>query len=526
MMKRKRDTRLLLFPLLIAVTGAPALLAQSPAVNDRTKEVMAERQPMADLGNGYYSNPIIAGDYADNSVVRVDRDYFLVHGSGQPRGMLVWHSRDLVNWEPYSTVPVPVNGAIWAPDLSYSNGLFYLYLPMMHPGTGTVWVMTAKSMKGPWSQPIDLGVHGIDPGVVVDAQGNRYLYVDAGRAVPLTPDGLKVNGELTKVYGGWQFPSDWPVECYCLESPKLIRHGDYYYLISAQGGTAGPSTSHMASVARSTSPLGPWEDSPYNPLIHTFSRSERWWSQGHGVLVDDVAGNWWMIYHAVENGYRSLGRETLLMPIEWTSDGWPRIADQVSPSGLLRKPAGDNIGGGMPLSDNFDSPELGMQWNYRNMADLQAGVHPGEGTLHLLAGGSDVSEAPMLVVSPVNHVYEAQVEVEIPDGVAAGLVLNARGSQVTGGILRKGELAMYVRGRQQLKLPWISDRAFFKVMDENHDISVYYSQDGTQWKRFDFGIELDGEAGMRIGILATGSGTAVFRHFAYQGLDSPGMETK
>jgi beta-xylosidase len=193
---------------------------------------------------------------------------------------------------------------------------------------------------------------------------------------------------------------------------------------------------------------------------------------------------------------------------------------------LLRKPAGDNIGGGMPLSDNFESHELGLQWNYRNIADLQTGVHPGEGTLRLLAGGSDVSDAPMLVVNPVNHAYEAQVEVEIPDGVAAGLVLSARGSQVTGGILRNGELAMYVRGRQHLKLPWDGNRAFFKVMDENHDISVYYSQDGKQWKRFDFGIELDGEASVRVGILASGSGTAVFRHFEYQGLDSLGMDIK
>lgn len=504
---------------ILILCGSSSLLAQSPKGSERAQEVIAERQPVSDLGNGFYRNPVISGNYADNSVVRVGSDYFLVHGSGQPRGMLVWHSRDLVNWEPYSIVPVPIKGSIWAPDLSYSNGLFYLYLPMMRPGTGTVWVMTAKSMRGPWSEPIDLGVPGIDPGVVADAQGHRYLYVDAGRVVRLTADGLKVDGELTKVYGGWRYPSDWQVECYCLESPKLIHHGSYFYLISAQGGTEGPSTSHMASVARSSSPLGPWENSPYNPLVHTFSRSDRWWSQGHAVLVDDLAGNWWMIYHAIENGYRSLGRQTLLMPIEWTSDGWPRIADQASPSGILRKPAGENIGGGMPLSDDFDSPELGLQWNYRNIADLQAGVHPGAGALHLLAGGSDVSDAPTLVVNPVNHVYEARVEVEVPDQAGAGLVLAARDSQATGAILRKGELVMYARGKPHLKVPWNGDRAFFKVMDDNHDISVYYSADGKQWNRFDFGIELDGVASVRVGLVATGSGTAVFRHFAYQGLD-------
>ncbi len=503
-----------------AVGSARVIDSQETSSADRVKAVQAERQPRADLGGGFYKNPVISGDYADNAVVRVGPDYFLVHGSGQPRGLLVWHSRNLVNWEPYSMVSVPVKGSIWAPDLSYTDGIFYLYLPMMRPGTGTVWVMIAKSMKGPWSDPIDLGVHGIDPGVILDAQGNRYLYVDAGRVVPLTADGLKVNGELRKVYDGWRFPSDWPVECYCLESPKLVRHGGYFYLISAQGGTAGPSTSHMVSVARSKSPLGPWENSPYNPLIHTFSRSEKWWSQGHGVLIDDVAGNWWMVYHAVENGYRSLGRQTLLMPIEWTADGWPRIADQQSSSGILHKPAGEDIGAGMPLSDDFQSNELGMQWNYRNIADLATSVQVGKGALHLLAGGPDLSVAPMLVIRPVNHAYEAQVEIEVPDSLEAGLVLIAgRDGQFTGGIVRKNELAMYVRGRQQLKLPWEGNHALFRVRDDHHDISVYYSPDGKEWKRFDFGIELDGEAGVRVGLLAAGEGTAVFHHFRYQGMN-------
>ena len=178
----------------------------------------------------------------------------------------------------------------------------------------------------------------------------------------LTHDGLRTDGKLLEVYQGWQYPKDWTVECFCLESPKLIHHGDYYYMISAQGGTDGPSTSHMAVVARSHSPLGPWENSPYNPLIRTWSRSERWWSQGHGTLIDDIEGNWWMLYHAIENNYRSLGRQTLLMPIEWLADGWPQVKDDAISSGKLRKPTGENVGHGMPLSDSFKNEELGLQW--------------------------------------------------------------------------------------------------------------------------------------------------------------------
>jgi xylan 1,4-beta-xylosidase len=486
--------------------------------------VAVERQPVADLGNDHYRNPILAGDYADNSVARSGKDYYMVHCCASSRGMLVWHSQDLVNWAPYSIIKVPIAGTIWAPDLSFVNGVFILYLPMMSPGTGTVWAMTAKSMKGPWTKPVDLGVHGIDPGLVIDTEGNKYLYVDAGRSVPLTADGLKVNGELKKVYDGWHFPQTWTVQCYCLESPKLIRHENFYYLVSAEGGTDGPATSHMAAVARSRSPLGPWEDSPYNPLVHTSNRAERWWSQGHGILLDDIQGNWWMIYHAIDRGYRSLGRETLLMPITWTTDGWPRIKDDADPTAVLQKPAGDNTGSGMPLSDEFRSNQPGFQWSYTNVLKEDADITSGDGELRLRGGGSTVEDAPFISVSPVNHAYQAQAEVETAEGVQAGLVFaEGEGAPgVTGGILEKGELILYVAGKQQLTVPWNADRAFFKLVDMNHDISVFYSHDGVDWKRFDFGLQFDGVSNVRVGLLANGSGMATFRRFVYRGLDAFG----
>src|ERR1039458_7723285 len=93
-MPQNRTPKFLLLLTSIVMPGAPTLLAQSSAESGRVQLARAEQQPLGDLGNGYYRNPIIAGDYADNSVVRVGPEYFLVHSGGQPRGMLVWHSRD------------------------------------------------------------------------------------------------------------------------------------------------------------------------------------------------------------------------------------------------------------------------------------------------------------------------------------------------------------------------------------------------------------------------------------------------
>lgn len=82
---------------------------------------------------------------------------------------------------------------------------------------------------------------------------------------------------------------------------------------------------------------GPWENSPYNPIVHTYSATDSWWSKGHGTLIDDVNGNWWIVYHAYANGYHTLGRSTLIEPIEWTEDGWYRTVSAATPVTRSRK---------------------------------------------------------------------------------------------------------------------------------------------------------------------------------------------
>lgn len=284
---------------------------------DRIKQ---EGQPVADLGNGRYRNPILAGNFPDPSVVRDGKDYYLTHSSNDSTpGLLLWHSRDLVNWEPVGYALREFIGDVWAPDLVFYKGLYYIYFParVTNPdgkSRQTCFVITARTASGLWSAPIDLNLGGIDPGHVADESGNRYLYVDGGRMIGLTPDGLQTKGRLEKIYSGWAYPEEWDVECMCLESPKLVSRQGFFYLVSAQGGTAGPSTSHMIVVARSKSPAGPWVNSPLNPLLRTASRDERWWSQGHGTLIEATDGTWWIMYHGFENDFRTLGRQTLLMP--------------------------------------------------------------------------------------------------------------------------------------------------------------------------------------------------------------------
>ncbi len=505
--------------------------------DERATRARRERLPHADLGNGYYTNPVRVGPGADNTVIRVGADYYMMAGGGWP-DQLVWHSRDLVNWRPLTRALRTYQGRAWASDLVHHDGKFYIYTTQVARFRGEPAdpnlaqrslrprdqafmnvVLWADDPAGPWSDPIDLGIYGpIDPGHVVDREGNRYLYYNKGRVVRLAPDGLSLQGGLTKVYDGWPYPEHWVVECKCLEAPKLTVRDGYIYMVSAQGGTSGPSTAHMAVVARSASVMGPWENSPYNPMVRTESRHERWWRQGHGTLIDDVEGGWWLLYTGYEKGYTFLGKQSLLLPVEWTDDGWPRIVPGVTPTDILAKPPGENVGHGMPLSDDFRSPELGIQWTYPPFTDPDARYQVGGGTLVMQAAGTSPVDATVLSVMPLNHTYEVEVEVTVA-GEAEGGILAAPRSRdrfwaSTG--LRPGE-AFAAWPRVPCQTPWDGDRIVVRLRSEHGDVSCTYSADGVQWTPFENSTRVADI--QTISLYAAGHGKVTFRNFRYRGLE-------
>ena len=299
----------------------------------------AEDMPHGDLGDGTFRNPVLVGGEGDVTVIRVEKDYYVTFG----RTLGVWHSRDLVNWKQVSTVDTRGLGSPWAPDIVYHEGRYFIYTTLVDraraPGEQFMNVVfTADDPAGPWSDPIDLELNGyIDPGHLAAEDGQRYLYYNKGRYVTLDPTGTKITSGVTKVYDGWAYPPEWVVECFCLEAPKLLYRDGWYHMLSAQGGTAGPPTAHMVVSARSRTPVGPWENSPHNPLIRTASAGEKWHRQGHGQLIDDADGNWWMLYTGYNEdiGPRKI---TLLLPIEWDEEGWPVIPEGVHVDDVMAKP--------------------------------------------------------------------------------------------------------------------------------------------------------------------------------------------
>ena len=459
---------------------------------------------------------ILSGDYPDPSIMRDGKDYYMTHSPFYYMpGFLIWHSQDLMNWEPVCRVMPEYDGSAMAPDLLKYGDTFYIY----YPAAGTNWVIWAKDIKGPWSKPVDLKVSGIDPGHIVDKQGNRYLYVDKGEVIRLTEDGLSTIGKKQKVYEGWLYPDKWDTECMCLESPKLNYHNGYYYLTSAQGGTAGPATSHMVVSARSKSIMGPWENSPYNPVVHTYSATDNWWSKGHGTLIDDVNGNWWIVYHAYAKGYHTLGRQTLIEPIEWTADGWYRTkstATSIKPDKQIKH--------GIELSDDFNEANLGLQWTFWKEYVPKALTFD-NGTLWMKAKGRTPADGRLLLTTAEDKNYETQVEINIGNGNTGGLVLFYNENAYAGVVSDGKKFIVYQNASKQLELPnELGKRFIAKIHNQGNNLRIMVSKDSKEWITLAENFDLSqmhhnnyhGFYALRIGLLSAGKGRAGFKQFRYK----------
>jgi xylan 1,4-beta-xylosidase len=474
-----------------------------------------------DSGKPMFQNPLFAGDFPDPSILRVGRDFYATHTSYSfAPGLVVWHSRDLVNWLPISHAidSSPMRNEIWSPDLVEHGGRYFIYFPM-----GGVFVVYADHPRGPWSKPIDLKVNNIDPAHIASPDGRRFLYTSGGNAIELASDGLSTIGESKKVYNGWTIPSDWKTEGTWLESPKLTRRGKYYYLVCAEGGTAGPPTSHMSVVARSTSPMGPWENSPHNPLIHTYSEDEPWWSIGHGTLVSTPDERWYFVYHGYRKDFQSLGRNMLLEPIEWTEDGWPRAPlgtrrgdPMPAPMGVAQKPM-------IELSDDFKSPELRATWGAYKETDMSR-YKTGDGALVMRAKGNSFFQSSPLTVKARDESYTVQVVAEIDGQSTAALALAYFAKSTFRVEFQAGQLTAFANREKLASQDWQEKTAWLRLVNRQNHVELLASKDGKDWQslaadldatKFNHNGQRGGFQAARPSIAAIGKQSVRFTDFRY-----------
>jgi beta-xylosidase len=495
-----------------------SLYSAAVAIASKTNLAIAQEATFAHEAT--YQNPIMGGDHPDGSPIRVGNDFYLTHSSfDYAPGLLIWHSRDLINWTPVAAALHKYYGTVWAPYLCEYEGRFYIYFP----AAGRIHVTHAPVPTGPWSDPIDLGIRAIDPAHIA-ANGRRFLYLAGGQMAELNADGLSVKTPPRVVFDAWPLPATMRAECTCLEGPKVIQHNGYYYLNVAEGGTAGPATSHAVVSARSRSAEGPWEYSPYNPIAHTASRNDRWLSIGHGRLVDTPDGKWYMTVHAYENGYRALGRQLLLLPIEWTSDGWYRVPAGVTANSAIPMPIpGAHQQPFLDPSDNFTTPELGLQWGFWREYD-PARFTTGKGALVFNAQGKSISDTSPVTTAVGGHSYTIEADVEVEPDCEGGIALFYNSEHSTGiRINRDGISARLASGSTHARQEKGATRATLRIVNDNQEVDFYYRLPGKSWQRTPDSAEISGMhhnvlggfLDVRPALYSCGSGKATFRSFRY-----------
>jgi xylan 1,4-beta-xylosidase len=333
---------------ILGIGAAPAPRNDAPAVFERFT-YSGRSQEQVHEAPGEYRNPILSGYYPDPSIVRVSDDYYLVNSSfAHFPGIPVWHSRDLVHWTQIgNAIDRPgqldltgrsVSEGVFAPDISYHDGLFYIVNTCVRCGGN--YVITARNPAGPWSQPIFLDFDGIDPSLLWEG-AKAYLVnngppeetprYDGHRAIwvqEFDPKQLKLVGRRVQIVNGGTDISKKPS---WIEGPHLLKHEGAYYLLAAEGGTAD---NHSEVVFRSDSVFGPFAPFAGNPILTQRSldpaRPHPVTSAGHAMLVQTQNGDWWATFLATRPyapKFYNIGRETFLLPVTWR-DGWPVILPQ------------------------------------------------------------------------------------------------------------------------------------------------------------------------------------------------------
>ncbi|MGI6333112.1 MAG: glycoside hydrolase family 43 protein [Saccharofermentanales bacterium] len=353
-------------------------------------------------------NPILPGAHGDPSIVRDGDDFYLITSTFEwfP-GILLYHSRDLQNWELIDCVlktkeyldltGIKPSLGVWAPCLSFdpSERRFYLMYSNVHSrnkfffDVDNYLIWTDDIRGGKWSKPIYINSSGFDPSLFHDDDGRKWIVNKDRDFRPQNVDKRAIivqefDFSQNKLIGEPIVISRGATERRFVEGPHIFKHKGYYYLITAEGGTG---YAHCVALSRSSNVTGPYEPYPHNPIITSnpnniigteqvpFMLPEHYnpdvtlQKAGHGALVETQSSEWYMVHHCgrpiMPQKRCVLGRETAIQKMEWTPDGWLRMADGSN----IAKPSTPKPNlpvASRPPADlfcDFDEPSISLHFN-------------------------------------------------------------------------------------------------------------------------------------------------------------------
>ncbi len=449
-----------------------------------------------------YKNPVIAGDHPDPSIIRTGKDYWATCTSSAWGPLFpLLHSTDLVNWESAGAVlshrPDWATGDFWAPEISEFNGKYFVYFTARQQnGRLSVAVATAEKPGGPYTDrgPIIAQADGsIDPAPVIDTNGARYLvWKEDGNsrnqpsiiwAQKLNDDGTKLVGEMHELIRndiGW--------EGGVVEGPFILRRNDWFYLFYSGNGCCGNGCTYALGVARSRSLLGPWEKNPANPIL---AGNEIWKCPGHGSLVQDESGRYFLLYHAYSvTGTIFTGREGMLDEVKFGANDWPTINHGNGPSVKATSPFGvAQKVSGASYADDFSGKNLESGWQWPQNREPAHRLENGKLLLAANGHGTNFLSA-VLARSTLAADYVATTTIEtksLKPGAALGLCAFGDSDNAMGAAFQDGQIILWRRDkgvtRQLSQQPAPEAAKLFLQLTTRHGYRFQFalSGDGEKW---------------------------------------------
>jgi len=366
----------------------------------------------ADNGNGTFTNPLFYDEFSDPDILRVGDDYYLAGTTMHAvPGLVILHSKDLVNWENVSycfdRFDFPEDRfslknhqeiygqGVWAPCIRHANGQFYVYTNVNGKG---LQCYTSKDIHGPWKHHNMQG-NIYDLGVLFDDDGKVYAIHGYGtvKCTELKPDmsgpieeterviipegnGVGEGHHMYKINGMYYLIStDYRPNGRTLCSRSKSIWGPYETRVITADETYGYHAASLTQVPRGTKyRIG--EDGTKFGLGPLDKDATAATNAHQGGIVEATDGSWWALFMM---DFHSIGRTVCLMPMTW-KDGWPMVGLEGNYGRAPRtwfKPGtqmGKYAAGKEPTekphgpyvrSDNFDGKQLGRVWQWNHNPD-------------------------------------------------------------------------------------------------------------------------------------------------------------
>ncbi len=313
-----------------------------------------------------FANPVLDQDFPDPAVILAADGYYYAYATqtlreGRWINIQVARSLDLVSWEQLGDA-LPEKPAwagetqdFWAPFVLRDGDRYLMYYSATpdvchEPQRGhCLAIATATSPQGPFvdiGMPLLLGMgfEYIDPMAFHDpATGKNLLYWGSGfqpiKVQEMTADWMSFVPGSSPIDLIWPNPVENAFPR-LVEAAWVIRHDEHYYLFYSGDNCCGPHAEYGVMVARSRSATGPFatlEEARGVPHSLMLFKNEHWLAPGHNAIIEDKAGQSWIVYHAIDvnrpkqrqEDQENSRRILLIDRIEWR-DGWPHVGTPTS----------------------------------------------------------------------------------------------------------------------------------------------------------------------------------------------------